>query len=59
MTKKEIKETISRRTKEAWEELRNATDFCGVESKEATHARTAWYTLVTLYEELFEDETNK
>lgn len=59
MTKKEIKETIARRTEEAWQELCNVTDFFGAGSVEAANVRGAWYALEKLYSELFEDETNK
>lgn len=56
MTKEEIKETIARRTEEAWQELCGVTDFFGAGSLEATNVRGAWYALNKLYEELYGDE---
>ena len=54
----EIKETIVRKTEEAWKELLRVTDFYGAGSAEASNARAEWYTLDTLYIELFGDKTN-
>ncbi len=59
MTKKEMKETIARRTEEAWQELCDVTDYFGAGSVEAAKERAVWYALDTLYEELFGDKTNK
>lgn len=59
MTKKEIKETIARKTEEAWKELCRVSDYYGAVSHEASNARAEWYALDTLYEELFGDKTNK
>ena len=56
MTKKEMKENLTKKCKVSWERCKEFEDVFGEGSVEAEKMVTAWATYVTLYEEFFNED---
>ena len=55
MTKKEMKENLKKKCKDAWETYKGIKDVFGADSVQAEKALTKWVTYDDLFEELYNE----